>query len=287
MSKTITILLLTCQLLYSQSIFTDTLCFTSSHYRLDPSPSLNYKHLCTLGVDTLPTGERIIPIFYAQSFSSIGTTIDDLIILDSNDNFTAYDNFGSGPPVFLYSFNLSLHDTVLDIVNSGYLLRIENIDSITLLNGVKKRVFYDSVGTFSGGNIYTWIEDIGSLGGLNKTFFFSLEERHRIECIMDKNGIIYNKPNYTDCFQNLSIQDIFELPRIIVIPNPATSWIRIKSQEQIRDVQIINYLGQTELFIQISRNSEAIDISNLHEGIKSVIIRHYNGNQFVTKFIKK
>lgn len=285
MNRTILILLLNCHLLSGQSIFTDTLCFTSRHYRLDPSPSITYTHLCTLGIDTLPTGERIIPIYNAQSFSSIGG-IFDLIFLDSNDNFTKYDYSGSGLLEFLYSFNLNLHDTVTNTLN-GTVLRIENIDTITLLNGVKKRVFYDSVGTFSGGWTYTWIEDIGSLGGLMETFFVSLEEAHEVECIMDKHGIIYNKPNYTDCFQNLNFQEIFKSSRIIVVPNPATSWIKIRSPEQIRDVQIINSLGQTELFIQFSRNSEAVDVKDLSKGIKSVIVRHHNGKQFVTKFIKE
>lgn len=69
-----------------------------------------------------------------------------------------------------------------------------------------------------------------------------------------------------------------------IYPNPATSYLMIRSNSIIKELKIINLSGQDCIYIS---NTDKVDISDLKSGMYYIKISDVNGNVGVKKVIKK
>ncbi|QXP65120.1 T9SS type A sorting domain-containing protein [Polaribacter sp. HaHaR_3_91] len=77
-----------------------------------------------------------------------------------------------------------------------------------------------------------------------------------------------------------------ELIKISMFPNPTTSRLNISAQNPIKSAVIYNLLGKQIMNLEINKNNESIDVSNLSSGI--YLIKYSINNVFATaKFIKE
>ncbi|QXP69773.1 T9SS type A sorting domain-containing protein [Polaribacter sp. R2A056_3_33] len=77
-----------------------------------------------------------------------------------------------------------------------------------------------------------------------------------------------------------------ELIKISLFPNPTTSRLNISAQTPIKSAVIYNLLGKQIMNLEINKNNESIDVSNLSSGI--YLIKYSINNVFATaKFIKE
>jgi len=67
----------------------------------------------------------------------------------------------------------------------------------------------------------------------------------------------------------------------LIFPNPATNRVTIKSSHNIKNVQIINFVGQTVYSTHVNSNVANLDTSNLSSGIYFVRINTNSGSQTV------
>jgi hypothetical protein len=72
---------------------------------------------------------------------------------------------------------------------------------------------------------------------------------------------------------------------IIIFPNPVQNILTLKTPEIIKEVSIIDLLGQEVNTNQLSTNS--LDVSNLSEGIYIIKVTSENDKTFSTKFVKQ
>ena len=89
----------------------------------------------------------------------------------------------------------------------------------------------------------------------------------------------------TYCENNLSNTEFDNNFSISIFPNPAQNIINIHSQETIIEISVYDVLGKKVIVNQLSVN--ALDISNLAQGMYIIKIIVKNDKTFSSKFIKK
>ncbi len=84
-----------------------------------------------------------------------------------------------------------------------------------------------------------------------------------------------------DC--NLGVDDI--IYNVKMYPNPTSDYLNIVTDQNIKNVEVINYLGQT---LKVSNiNNQKLDVTQLPIGTYIVRFTFDNGNQAIEQFIKK
>ncbi len=154
----------------------------------------------------------------------------------------------------LYNFNLQAGDSVLYHFEFGNIyLKVENIDSIYIIGKYYKRFhFQEPVIPF----FYikeVWIEEIGSIHGPlfpanPRLFGTEIPDSMYLTCFKINGSIIWNNPNYSQCFINI-ILGTSDLPRkcIKVFPNPVIDRVFIEFPISINgnhDVSIFDLCGK-------------------------------------------
>ena len=69
-------------------------------------------------------------------------------------------------------------------------------------------------------------------------------------------------------------------------PNPAVNRLNISAKETIQNADIFNVLGKKVMSLDINKNSESIDVSNLTSGIY-LVKYNVNGTTGTAKFVKQ
>jgi hypothetical protein len=98
--------------------------------------------------------------------------------------------------------------------------------------------------------------------------------------------LIYNETG-GNCFADniLSTHEITaEIPELTVFPNPATSFIQVKSDKINQDYKIFNSLGSLVQQGVLLANGNRIDVMTLSKGIYTIQVSNKNSS-VSTKFI--
>lgn len=201
----------------------------------------------------------------------------------------------------LYNFNLQIGDSVA--YNFGFgnnYLFVTNIDSF-IIAGVYNKRFYFSEPT--GMTAFTilheiWFEGIGSIHGplfpVKPTVFSTeIPDSLFLTCYKINDSIIWNNPNYNDCYINivLSSNDFQEKNRnIFTYPNPVSNKLIIELPLDFKESFVISVFNIEGNLIkkQISNNNGQliIDTKSLNRDI--YILQVENGSiAYRTKFIKQ
>ena len=105
------------------------------------------------------------------------------------------------------------------------------------------------------------------------------------------NYFDYQKPVPTNQTSNklvvfASIDELNTYDNITLFPNPATNKIYINSEIEIKQVRVINNLGQTVLTQPINSKADVVDVAQLASGVYFISIQLNNQMVVIRKIIK-
>ena len=182
----------------------------------------------------------------------------------------------------LYDFNLLVGETFSGFYyDCPFELVLQEIDTITLLNGEQREKFI-----FSDGE--QWIKGIGSLYGLIYVgvYWCEADMYYDLSCCFENGEQIFQSDNYESCFTNtVGVDEKNKQTNYKIYPNPFTNSAIIKfnySDSQDYILQIINQSGQ---IIQTLKNITSGEIEIKKGDMKNGVYfyRLQNSNGIVAK----
>lgn len=203
---------------------------------------------------------------------------------------------GCSHEVLLYDFNLNIGDSIklscelCDTTLPNY-MTVTSIDSVLLTDmKYRKRLNFNNVVGIS-----SWVEGIGSMGGLLYPYYScsACECFTESVCFKQNDTTLYINPynNTVSCFNYInSINEFKNKEDLITIsPNPATSEIEVTSnQSSVNGIEIYNMLGEKVYCSPITdyRSPFTVNVSSFPVGMYFVEIFTKKGRE-VKKFIKE
>ncbi|HZV71231.1 MAG TPA: hypothetical protein VFG10_16870 [Saprospiraceae bacterium] len=237
--------------------------WTEGYFDSNESWSFKYKFDTTMVVFSGKIYHQLLKAYseFSESWESTG-----IFIREENDRLYQY---SSGPDHIIYDFNLVKDDT-FHLGNEVIVhdLVVENVDTVTLLNGdLKRRLTLQPIDPADPDidNTVIWIESIGNLAGLMANHKpWSIDgDNSIILCVYLNNTILYDNPNVDPCWVMTTSTNELKKDDLIVMPNPATNDITIVGLDHgMKLLKIYNYLG-----VQVFSGSEDhISISGFPQG---------------------
>ena len=163
-----------------------------------------------------------------------------------------------------YDFNLQVGDS-FDVCSYGEpcFIQVVAIEEMEMEDGSlrKKYVFNDGWG---GDENETWIEGVGSLGGVAHRFdpdltgsFFS-----HLQCYFEDSKLVWTDGECWDKIEENATE------KVELYPNPARDRVVIEGMEAV-EVKIYNTSGQ---MVKCVRGTNEIDVSELPEGMYFITV---------------
>lgn len=232
---------------------------------------------------------------YKRVFNNDGET--DCLVREENGIVYQLD-FSNPDEVLKYDFTLELGDFFnfqSGLVYCSYgcfnntgvnTLEVVDVDTQFIAGENRKVIMFE----FTSQNNPTffqevWIEGIGSTRGFDPLGeCVDITDWTALVCF-DINGTNYFFNDATSCDNTTLGIDDFNQDQIVLYPNPSSSKIFIKSQEDpVTKVELYSLLGEN--VITVNNNVESIDISDLDTGIYLLKIYTERGTT-IKKIIKK
>jgi len=182
-------------------------------------------------------------------------------------------NFEDETEEILYDFNLSVDDHFITTINSDDYhgcqinIKVNFIDSVTILNGERRKRFHLSIGE-------EWIEGIGSLNGIFYVgvYMCGADIFYDLSCCHLNGEKIFQSTLFDHCYVNtVGYEEISEEIKHSIYTNPFSQSAILKfdySSSQTYRLQIINITGQIIKEIEDINSDEIIISGNrLKSGI--------------------
>jgi hypothetical protein len=156
-----------------------------------------------------------------------------------------------GQEYLVYDFSLKV-DSFFVAYNDGCVVQyiVESIDSITLLNGEKRK----RITLVGPSQTEHWIVGIGSDLGLFRMGMYFCDHEFRISrlnCFKENDTLKYHNPNYPNCyFTDVGIQEILSNNPISISPNPFTTSTQITLPQTYHNIALAVYDIQGKLLVQ-------------------------------------
>jgi hypothetical protein len=206
---------------------------------------------------------------------------------DTPGRFYFY-QFGFPVERLMYDFNLNVNDTFTSVMPCGVSadMIVDSIDSVTLLNGEKRKRMLFGADEF-------WIEGIGSsYGPTNVSFYLCMFDTHEtLLCFTQDGNLKYHNTSYDSCsFTAVGIPDEYTSNKMIIYPNPIQTSAMFTLQNEKREnvqLKIYNSLGilvRTEESVNL--NSYILYRDGLNDGLYYYELRTLNSQHISSgKFI--
>jgi len=186
--------------------------------------------------------------------------------------------------ILLYDFGLEVNNQFNTEINGCPIyLEVESIDSITLLNGEKRKrlnFVWDSE---------SWIEGIGSTYGLLKVGWeqCAFDWYFELNCLTENNILKYDNPSFYGCYVITTGLKERSYGSIQVSPNPFINKILIESNQNFRMIEIYDLFGKNHFSETLPQGekSETLDLRRLEKGIYILKIK-IEEKEFTRKIIK-
>lgn len=194
--------------------------------------------------------------------------------------------------LILYDFNAKIGDTLswAGGVNQLCQVTVTNIDSVTLLNGAKrKRIAVETLtNPIYAINDY-WIDGIGSITDplFFPQFLFCLTDySYYLLCAYEDGVIVYPPIMEKECYINTSTNEPGSFVRTI-FPNPANNIISIPTEMEgsIR-YQLFDQSGKFLYQGIVSGVDKSISVNNLKAGGYFILLQTNDKRNSVFQFIK-
>lgn len=191
----------------------------------------------------------------------------------------------------LYDFNLHVGDSVLYSFEFGdYYLKVEIIDSIFIESRYFKWFHFKEPWIPPFYLKEVWIEEIGSIHGPlfpanPKVFETEIPDSTYLTCLKLGNSIVWNNPNYSQCYINIILgTENLTKSEIKIFPNPANNYLFVEFpdyQKSSLDILIYDLQGRImKCPNKNDLNSIEVNVSSLDKGIYFIQI---NGSESVKK----
>jgi len=217
-------------------------------------------------------------------------------LIREQDKKTYFIPANSETEYLLYDFSLEEGMTFEAYINLSSqetrLLEVKNSDMVEINGVLKKRL---QIGYYSPfwNNDYildTWIEDIGSLGGILTPNFSVLDGTiYTLLCYYQNNELIYKNPAYSECYYDEK-EDITSVQTITIndydiFPNPVDDILNIYYlNNAISRIEIFDNLGR-KVYNQTFKGT--INVSSFSKGFYLLKVYDTNEQVSVFKIIKK
>ena len=224
-------------------------------------------------------------------YSSYIDTVPSHFLRQENKKLFSIDP-GWPNEILLYNFGLNQNDSfkVFWSYDTTYFMtvHIDSIDSI-LIDTDYRRVFHLSDADCGmGGPTTTIIEGIGTLNDLFQFCNGEFDGRF-LECF-GVNGASLYSPNSDSCNLDIVVtglnNDLLSMDDLYIFPNPVHDKLTIANSNGhkiICQIELVNSYGQRLL---TKKDSNALDISNLTNGVYFIKIT-FNNSSIVTKKVIK
>lgn len=247
---------------------------------------INYSEIYRIGYDTVIANEIWKRIIYTKDSAATAVFNSQFFLREDTINKKLYAlKLGQSPHLY-FDFNANVNDTLLlynpfyNMVDTFIVTQIAS----EILGGITRKKFTTNHPIWFLGD--TWIEGIGSLGGIyygNKPSGI-VGNQFALLCFSNNNQQIYPAQPTNICYlSNVGITLITILSPSIY-PNPATDFLQIENLTDRTHAEIYSINGKLQKSISLSENG-SVNINDLAEGI--YFIKFQNDNGIVCKkFIK-
>lgn len=195
-----------------------------------------------------------------------------------------------GQERLLYDFSMQLGESICYYGESCCLTLVSICDTVFEEDGktYKKHVLEYYEEGMPLGFYETWIEGIGSeLGLLNSGSLFLVGGRYNLLCYYEDEDLIWQNPDFNSCYMGTDgVEENSAKTWISIHPNPTTGMI-VVSGKNLKQVEVVNILGQRMATAQGKDETLQIDIANLPSGVYFVDITDSKGRKCVRKVVKE
>jgi hypothetical protein len=181
----------------------------------------------------------------------------------------------------IYDFNITKDDTVSIEYMCNFTFKVDSVDYVIVNNTQRKRYYLSGL---TPGSNETWIEGIGSLSGIEKSWHYpcSADMFYSLLCVEYNDNLIYKNPSYNTCYINrLSNEPMNHRSNIEICPNPAKDFILIKNISRTSKLIILNSLGQKIYKKDLIKDINLIQIEKLKSGLYLIIVCEENLNSCI------
>jgi hypothetical protein len=254
---------------------------TGSYYvTITDSNSCSSTDTIQIFIDSIPS----IPNSFLGNDISWCENIDTLITISAPfGNYIYHWNTGSNSNL-IQTNSAGVYFLVVSTID-GYCNIIDSIELYTNPQPDKPQIFQvnDTLKTNSISNTYIWMKNNTVIGGnqdflkLLDTGIYALTIQNEFGCENTSDTLYVFKLNRNDISFN----------PIRIYPNPFNNKLLIESSIEIREVRIINVLGQLVYHNNIPSQINDIETTGLENGLYIVILRDSNQNLYTYKLIKQ
>lgn len=181
------------------------------------------------------------------------------------------------PEQVLYDYSMQLGDTL-----NNYTV-LSTIDTVQLQD-----LSYRTRFIFRGTNndSIVWIKWIGNLA--HPLYSYYPFGSDFLFCYHEQSTLVYEYQNLVPVQCNLytNINDSPVSPEIILFPNPFWDRFEVNSVKPIREVQLVNQLGQSFSYILSGDSNATLDLTSFHSGLIFVNIIFDDGSTCTSKIQK-
>ncbi len=196
--------------------------------------------------------------------------------------------YAGSEEVLYYNFDLEVGDDfVLDMYGISHTMTVEQVDSVSLLNGeMRKRIRFDDFA------FEDWIEGIGSSYGLPfvGVFHHKVDVYYELNCFFVDGELQYQPGSYDDCWYNtLGVEESHLEEVCMVSPNPFINTCTIAFDQNLPgdyEVRVVDIRGaEVETY---SQNSPEMEIGeNLNSGLYIIQVFERGVPKQIEKVVKE
>ena len=142
----------------------------------------------------------------------------------------------------------------------------------------------DTLMSGASGSSYQWYMNGQAISGADSSFYIPDSSGSYSVVVINQNRCIGSSSGYSYTAVNTGLKGIFA-ESIKVYPNPATDIIYIRSERLVREISILNAVGQK--IITEANPTDRVDISSLSADIYIVEVTTNDGQTSFSKIVKK
>jgi len=252
---------------YSQNFIDETKQWTIfSIANMDTN--LKSTHSCIFSGDSIINGSTYNKLYISNDSNQINWTFSGLWFERNDSVFRYCLHCGSYNDTtdLLYDFNIAQGDTfnLYDFQNMV-------VDSVRLIEwggSIRKHWFFNKIGP-EPYNCLTWIESIGQFGNFNCPSPCLNSMFDQLLCFHENGNLIYQNPNYTDCYVYTNVPTITNSNELIdLFPNPATTKLKFIIPEIETNIAytLYNLQGVVQLTGNNNKTETELNVSSLQRG---------------------
>lgn len=199
------------------------------------------------------------------------------LIREDTNNKKAWIKDSSENERLLYDFSINVGDSILlGHPEEQLYLYVDSIINININQTLRKKYYFTCKVQPEYNEI--WIEGIGSDKGiLASGSAFIVGGWSRLLCVSENDELIYENPNYNDCYMITTGIQESKKELFNIYPNPAKDKLYVDNPQniEIKSIILSDYLGnEVKCFI---KNNNSYDVQDIPSGLYILKINYTKG----------